>query len=131
MLLAEIDFAEVIWSMVLFFFFVIFLWMIFGIISDIFRSEDLSGGMKAVWCIALVFLPWLTIFIYLIARGNGMAERSLKASAKAQAQFDDYVRQTAGSGGATAEIQNAKALLDSGAITQAEFDQIKAKALAG
>jgi hypothetical protein len=132
MLLADISFTDVIWSMVVFFFFIIVLWMIFGIIGDIFRSDDLSGVTKAIWCIAIIFLPWLTIFIYLIVRGNGMAERSLQANAKARAQFDTYVRDTAGSGGgAAAEIASAKELLDSGAINQAEFDQLKAKALAG
>lgn len=133
MLLADISFTDVIWSMIVFFFFIIFLWMIFGIIGDIFRSDDLSGVSKAIWCIALVFLPWLTIFIYLIVRGSGMARRSMEANAQAKAQFDTYVRETAGggSGGPAGEIKSAKELLDSGAISQAEFDQIKARALAG
>ena len=82
MILADISFTDVIWSMIVFFFFIIFLWMIFGIIGDIFRSDDLSGVSKALWCIALVFLPWLTIFIYLIVRGSGMAERSMRANAQ-------------------------------------------------
>ena len=131
MILADISFGDVLWSMLFFFFFVIFLWMIFGIITDIFRSEDLGGVAKALWCIALVFVPWLTIFIYLIVRGKGMSERALKANQHAQAQFDDYVRQTAGTGGAAAEIASAKALLDSGAITQDEFERLKQAALAG
>ena len=131
MILAEINFTDVIWSMFAFFFFVIVLWMIFGIIGDIFRSDDLSGASKAIWCIAIVFLPWLAIFIYLIVRGSGMAGRSMRASADAQAQFDAYVRETAGSGsGAASEIKSAKELLDSGAISPAEFETIKAKALA-
>ena len=130
MILADISFGDVLWSMLFFFFFVIFLWMIFGIITDIFRSDDLGGVTKALWCIALVLVPWLTIFIYLIVRGKGMSERSLQAHAQAQAQFDSYVRDTAGSGGAAGEIASAKALLDSGAINQQEFDSIKAKALA-
>ncbi len=130
MILADINFTDVIWSLFVFFFFVIFLWMIFGIVGDIFRSDDLSGVSKAVWCIFLVFLPWLMIFVYLIVRGSGMAERSLQANAEARAQFDSYVRQAAGSSsGAAGEIKSAKELLDSGAITQAEFEQIKAKAL--
>ena len=130
MLLADITLTDVIWSMFMFFFFVIFLWMIFGIIGDIFRSDDLGGVSKTLWCIAIVFFPFLAIFIYLIVRGKGMSERSLKASQQAQAQFDSYVRETAGPSGPTAEIKNAKELLDSGAITQAEFDHIKSKALA-
>ena len=132
MILADINLGDVIWSMIAFFFFVIILWMIFGIITDIFRSDDLSGVTKAIWCIAIIIIPWLAIFIYLIVRGSGMAERSLKAQAQAKAQFDSYVRDTAGAsaGGAAGEIKSAKELLDSGAISQAEFDQIKAKALA-
>ena len=125
MILADISFGDVLWSMLFFFFFVIFLWMIFGIVTDIFRSDDLGGWAKALWCIALVFVPWLTIFIYLIVRGKGMSERSLKAHAQAQAQFDSYVRETAGSGGAASEIASAKALLDSGAISQEEYEQLK------
>jgi hypothetical protein len=130
MLLAEINLGDVIWSMFMFFFFVIFLWMIFGIIGDIFRSDDLSGVTKTIWCIAIIFLPFLTIFIYLIVRGKGMAERSMKASQAAQAQFDSYVRQTAGGSGPAGEIKSAKELLDSGAISQEEFERIKSKALA-
>jgi hypothetical protein len=130
MILADISFTDVIWSMIMFFFIVIALWMLFGIITDIFRSDDLSGVTKAIWCIALLFVPWLTIFIYLIVRGNGMAERSLKANAQARAQFDQYVRDTAGADSVTGEIKSAKELLDSGAISQEEFERIKAQALA-
>ena len=130
MLLAEISFTDVIWSTIMIFFFIIVLWMLFGIITDIFRSDDLSGGVKAIWCIALLFLPWLTIFIYLIVRGNGMAQRSMKANADARAQFDAYVRETAGADSVTGEIKSAKELLDSGAISQEEFERIKAQALA-
>jgi hypothetical protein len=130
-LLADITLTDVLWAMFAFFFFVIFLWILFGIISDIFRSHDLSGWAKALWCIALVILPWLTMFIYLIVRGKGMAERSMAAQQKAQAQFNDYIRQTASTGTPTEQIKAAKDLLDSGAISQAEFDQLKSKALAG
>lgn len=130
MILAEINFADVMWSMLAFFFFVIVLWMVFGIIADVFRSDDLSGVSKAIWCIAIILVPWLAIFIYLIARGNGMAERSLRSNAQARAQFDSYVRDTAGTSSPAGEITSAKALLDSGAISQAEFDELKAQALA-
>lgn len=130
MLLAEIDFVDVLWSMVFFFFFVIFLWMIFGIVTDIFRSHDLSGWAKALWCIFLVFFPWLMIFVYLIVRGRGMARRSAQAGAEAQAQFDDYVRQTASTATTPADqIRSAKELLDNGTITPAEFEHLKAHAL--
>ena len=130
MLLADINLGDIIWSMVMFFFFVIFLWMIFGIITDIFRSQDLSGVSKAIWCIALFIVPFLTIFIYLIVRGNGMAGRAMDAHKQAQAQFDAYVRETAGPASPTSEIKQAKELLDSGAITQDEFERIKRDALA-
>jgi hypothetical protein len=131
MILADINLADIMWSMMAFFFFIIVLWMIFGIITDVFRSDDLSGASKAIWCIFIIFLPWLAIFIYLIARGNGMTERAMKSNAAAQAQFDAYVRETAGPAGPAGEIKSAKELLDSGAISQEEFERIKAKALAG
>jgi hypothetical protein len=131
MLLADINFTDLIWSMFIFFFFVIFLWMIFGIIGDIFRSDDLSGVSKAIWCIGIVIIPWLAIFIYLIVRGHGMSERAMKSNADAQQQFESYVRQTAGTGSAAGEIKSAKELLDTGAISEPEFERIKASALAG
>jgi Short C-terminal domain len=130
MLLADINLGDVIWSMLIFFFFIIFLWMIFGIITDIFRSDDLSGVAKALWCIFLIFFPWLMIFVYLIVRGHGMSGRMLKSQQESQQQFDDYVKQTAGTSSAAGEITSAKALLDSGAISQDEFERIKQQALA-
>jgi len=131
-LLADINLADLMWSMIAFFFFVIVLMMLFQIIGDIFRSDDLSGVTKAVWLIAILFVPWLAIFIYLIARGNGMAERAIKANQKAQEQFAAYAQsQAPAASGPTAEIASAKALLDSGAISQPEFDRLKASALAG
>jgi hypothetical protein len=129
-LLADINLGDIIWSMFLFFFFVIFLWMIFAIITDIFRSKDMGGVTKAIWCIALVIVPWLMIFIYLIVRGNGMGERAMAAHQSQQAAFDQYVQQTAGAAGPSGEIANAKALLDAGTISQEEFDSLKAAALA-
>ena len=129
MLLADINLGDVLWSMIAFFFFVIFLWIIFGIIGDIFRSKDLSGVTKALWCIAIVIVPWLTIFIYLIVRGSGMSDRALAAHQKAQAQFDSYVRETASTATPTEQITQAKALLDAGTIDQDEFDHLKATAL--
>jgi hypothetical protein len=131
MVLADINFGDVFWSMVAFFFFVIILWMIFGIIGDIFRSRDLSGGAKALWCIFIIVLPWLAIFIYLIARGHGMSERATRANQPVRAETDASIRAPGGSNGATGEITDAKALLDSGAIDQDEFNRIKASALAG
>jgi membrane protease subunit (stomatin/prohibitin family) len=97
----------------------------------VFRRHDIGGGKKAVWCIFIIFLPFLGAFIYLIANGQGMAERRSKDEQQAQSQMDDYIRSAARSGGAAGDIEKAKQLLDSGAITQDEYAALKAKALAG
>jgi magnesium-transporting ATPase (P-type) len=118
----------------LFEFFLFFAWFmcLFWIFGDIFRSGDLGGGAKTFWVIFVIFLPFLGILVYLIARGKGMQERQLEQAKQMQAAQADYIRSAAGSGGSAADqIASAKGLLDSGAITQAEFDQIKSKALAG
>jgi magnesium-transporting ATPase (P-type) len=118
----------------LFEFFLFFAWFmcLFWIFGDIFRSSDLGGGAKTFWVIFVIFLPFLGILVYLIARGKGMQERQLEQAKQMQAAQADYIKSVAGSGGSAADqIASAKGLLDSGAITQAEFDQIKAKALAG
>ena len=101
----------------------------FSILGDLFRDHDTSGWGKAAWVLFLVIAPFLTALIYLIARGNGMAKRSMAAQADAQKQFNEYVQSVAGSGSPTEQIAQAKQLLDSGAIDQAEFDRLKAKAL--
>jgi len=122
--------GDVLLWMLEFFFFVIWFWLLLGIFSDLFRDHELSGGWKAVWVIVLVLLPYLGILIYLIARGRGMAERGIKANQAAQQQLDARIRQAAGStDSAAGQISKAKELLDSGAIDQAEFDALKAKAL--
>jgi hypothetical protein len=101
------------------------------VFSDLFRRHDASGFTKVLWIIFVIILPFLGVFIYLIVNHAGMEERNIQRAQAAQAQMDDYVRNVAGSSGAAAEIERAKGLLDSGAITQAEFDSIKSKALAG
>ena len=116
-------------------FFIFFAWImcLFFVFADIFRSHDLGGGAKTFWCIFIILLPFLGVFVYLIARGHGMTQRSLDQQRQVQQQQAEYIKSVAGgSAGSSAadEIASAKALLDSGAITQAEFDQIKAKALA-
>jgi len=117
----------------LFWFYVIIacIWIFITVFVDIFRDNTLNGWGKAVWVLFLVFLPFLAAFIYLIARGRGMAERNAARAAEAQAANADYIRTVAGSSGSStaAEIEKGKQLLDSGAITQAEFDALKAKAL--
>lgn len=109
------------------------IWIFITVIIDIFRDHTLNGWAKALWIIFLVFLPFLAAFIYLIARGSGMAQRRAAEVSQAQAANDDYIRSVAGGGGssATAEIAKGKQLLDEGTITQAEFDTLKAKALQG
>jgi len=128
--LADVSFGDLIWSMLWFFFLFIWIMFLFQIIGDLFRDHSLSGPAKAIWMIGLVFLPFLTALIYLVARGQGMTERSIARHQQAEAQFADYVQSVGGSGGATAEIARAKELLDSGAITNEEFAAIKTRALA-
>jgi hypothetical protein len=132
MLVAETDypFLDIVGSLLVFFGFVIWLMLLFTVFGDIFRRHDISGWAKAGWVLLTVVLPFLGVLIYLGTQAKGIAERKAQEMATAQAQFDDYVRETAGGGGAAAEIAKAKQLLDSGAITQAEFDDLKRKALA-
>ena len=128
---AEWGTGEVFWSMLWFFLFFIWIWLLIIVFSDIFRSHDLSGWVKAIWIIFVILVPYLGVFVYLIAENDGMTKRNLARSRKERHQFDEYVRETAGSGGgAAAEIERAKGLLDSGVITQEEFDVLKANALA-
>jgi hypothetical protein len=122
-------FLGILWSTLIIFAWVIFLWIAITVLIDVFRRHDISGWGKAAWVIFVVIIPWLGVLVYLIVNHQGMAERRFKEVQTSQAQFDDYVRQTAGSGGAAGEIAKAKQLLDNGTITQAEFDQLKAKAL--
>ena len=126
---ADYPFMDVLWSMIIFFFWVIWIWIVVVVLSDIFRRHDIGGWAKAAWTIFVVILPWLGVLVYLIAQHDGMRERSMKQAQTQRREFDDYVRDTAG-GGSAAEIAKAKELLDSGAITQAEFEALKAKALA-
>jgi predicted PurR-regulated permease PerM len=127
---ADYPFLEVFWTLLVFFVWIAWFMLLFRIIGDIFRRRDIGGGSKTFWLIFVIILPFLGVFIYLITQGNEMAERDMQRAQAAQTQYDDYVRSVASSGGAAAEIDKAKQLLDSGAITQAEFDAIKAKALA-
>ena len=123
-------FLGILWTTLIFFAWVIFIWIVIVALMDIFRRHDLSGWGKAAWIVFIVIIPWIGVLAYLIVNHDGMNERRTKEARQSQAQFDDYVRKTAGSGGAASEIGQAKQLLDNGTITQAEFDEIKAKALA-
>ena len=128
-MLAAYTFGDVIWSMIVFFLWILWFWMLFSILGDLFSRHDISGWAKTGWCIFVIVLPFLGIFVYLIAEGHGMALRAADRAQAQQAQMADYVRSVSATGSAD-EIAKAKGLLDSGAITQAEFDTIKAKALA-
>ena len=126
----DYPFLDILGSMLFFFGFVIWLTLLFSVFGDIFRRHDISGWGKAGWVLLCCVLPFLGVLIYLGTQGKGMAERKAQDMVAAQSQFDQYVRETAGSGGPAAEIAHAKKLLDGGAITQAEFDDLKRKALA-
>jgi hypothetical protein len=129
-LAADYPFLDILWTMIIFFAWVIWVWIVFTILADVFRRRDLSGWGKAAWSVFLIVLPFLGAFVYLIAQHDGMAERSAQAAKSEKAQFDDYVRSVNSGGGAASEIDKAKKLLDSGAITPDEFAALKAKALA-
>ena len=122
---------HVLWSFFIIFIWVAWFWVLISITIDIFRRHDASGVVKALWLIFIIFVPFLGVLVYLIAEGKGMAERNAQQQARQQQVMDQYIRDAAseGGGGAAEEIERAKGLLDSGAITQAEFESLKAKAL--
>ena len=130
MLASDYPFLDVFWTIFVFFIWVAWFMLLFRVFIDIFRRHDIGGGGKVLWLIFVILLPFLGVFIYLIAESKGMTERNLEQAQASKEQFDAYVRETASAGGPAAEIEKAKQLLDSGAITQAEYDAIKAKALA-
>ena len=129
-MLAAYTFGQVMWSMFVFFAWILFFWLLFIVFGDLFRRHDISGWGKAAWTIFVIVLPFLGIFVYLIAEGGGMAERNVRQVQADKASMDAYVRSVAGSTSPSDQIAQAKQLLDSGTITQAEFDQLKARALA-
>jgi hypothetical protein len=129
MVLADYPFLDVLWTLFVIFIWVIWFWLLITVFADVFRRHDIDGGKKTLWLIFVIVVPFLGVFIYLISQSSAMAERNAKQMQAQQAQMDTYVKSVAGSGGAAAEIEKAKQLLDSGAISQAEYDAIKAKAL--
>ena len=129
MVLADYPFLDVLWTLFVIFIWVIWFWLLITVFADVFRRHDISGGKKALWLIFVIIVPFLGVFIYLISQSDEMAQRNMKQMEAQQAQMDTYVKSVAGSGGAAAEIEKAKQLLDSGAISQAEYDSIKTKAL--
>jgi hypothetical protein len=130
MLATDYPFLDVMWTMLVFFLWIMWFWLLFTVWVDVFRRHDISGLGKTGWLLFTIILPFLGVFIYLITQSEGMRNRALEQQQAQKQQFDAYVRDAASSGGAAAEIEKAKGLLDQGAITQAEFDAIKQKALA-
>lgn len=129
MLATQYPFLSVMWTLLVIFAWVIWFWLLITVFADIFRRHDISGWVKALWIIFVIILPFLGVLIYLIAESKGMAERNQKQAQAAQADFDSYVKNVAAQSDPTEQIAKGKQLLDSGAITQAEFDALKAKAL--
>lgn len=129
MVLADFGLGELLWALIALFFLVIWFWLLITIFSDLFRSEDLNGWAKAAWVIGVILFPFIGILIYLIARGQGMTDRAMASAQQQQQAVQQWADDNASSGSATDEIAKAKGLLDSGAITQDEFDKIKSKNL--
>lgn len=133
MIVADVSFIDIFWSVLWLFFLFIWIMILVHVFSDLFRDPSLSGGAKTLWVLFLVFLPFLAVLVYLLTRGKDMAERAAARQRQAQDQFEGYVRTVASSSDATSpadQIAQAKQLLDAGTIDQAEFDRLKAKALA-
>lgn len=128
--LADISFGDLLLIALEIFFFVIWIWILITILSDLFRDHELSGWWKAVWVLFLVFIPFLTALIYLIARGQGMRDRTIKAQAEAKQHFDSYVRQQAHVASPADELHKLSELKDKGALSADEFEKAKAKLLA-
>jgi Phospholipase_D-nuclease N-terminal len=130
MVASSYPFLDVVWTMFIFFAWVIWIWFLITILADVFRRHDLSGWGKAAWVIFLIFVPFLGALIYLITQGKEMAERNVEQAQAAQSQTDEYIRSVAAREDPTEQIKRGKELLDSGAITSDEFNALKAKALA-
>ncbi len=123
------SFWDVVWFIIISFAFIAYLMMVFAIIGDLFRDREASGIAKALWFLALIFLPFLTALVYLIVKGNGMAERQQRSADSLRAQQEAYIREVSASVTPTSQIAQAQAMLDSGAISRQEFETLKAKAL--
>ena len=130
MIATSYPFLDVMWTLLVFFAWVIWFYLLITVFGDLFRRHDLSGWAKAGWIIFVIVLPYLGVLVYLIAEHEGMAERSAKQLQQSQAQIDDYVRSVAAKSDPADQIAKGKQLLDQGAISQAEYDALKQKALA-
>jgi hypothetical protein len=123
-------FLEVFWTMLIFFAFIVWIWILFTVIADIFRRHDSSGWVKVAWIAFIIILPYFGVFVYLIAEHRGMTERAIERQQAMQSEMADYVKSVAPQEDPAAQIAKAKALLDNGTINESEFNQIKLKALA-
>ena len=130
MIAADYPFLDVLWTMFIFFAWVIWFWLLITIFADIFRRHDIGGGKKTLWCIFVIITPFIGVFVYLIAESKGMADRQAQAAQRAKSQTDDYIKTVAQEVDPAGQIAQAKSLLDSGAINQQEFDALKQNALA-
>jgi hypothetical protein len=128
-ILAEFTIGNALVTTLSIFFFVIWIWILIVILTDVFGDHDLSGWAKAAWVFALIFIPFLSALIYLIARGSGMAARAAKRQGEQQRQFDTYVKETASAGSSADELHKLSDLKEKGAITDEEFAAAKAKIL--
>jgi hypothetical protein len=128
--IADISFGEILLVALEIFFFVVWIWILITILSDLFRDHEISGWAKAAWVLFLVFIPFVTALIYLIARGEGMRDRTIKAQADAKKHFDEYVRETATAGSPADELHKLAELKDKGALSAEEYDRAKQKLLA-
>ena len=127
---AGYPFLDILWTMIIFFAWVIWIWMMIAILTDVFRRRDIGGWAKAAWTVFLIVLPFLGALVYLIAQHDKMAERQAGDIKAQQAMVDSHIREVAAADGPATEIANAKRLLDSGAIDKSEYDQLKRRALA-
>jgi hypothetical protein len=124
---ADYPFLDIFWTMIIFFAWLAYIWIVISVFTDLFRRDDIGGWGKAGWVVFVIVLPFLGVLVYLIAQHDGMRERTIEHARAQRAEFDQYVRDTAG--GSAAEISQAKQLLDKGAITQEEFETLKARTL--
>lgn len=130
MVASDYPFLDVFWSMLIFFLWVAWIWLLITILTDVFRRHDISGWAKALWTIFVIVAPFLGVLIYLIIESKGMAERNMQTQREYQQMADDHIRSVAVGSDPTEQIAKAKQLLDSGAISQSEFESLKQKALA-
>jgi uncharacterized membrane protein YcjF (UPF0283 family) len=126
---ADYPLLDVFWTILIFFSWIAWIWILVVILTDVFRRRDIGGFSKAAWVVFMIILPFIGVLVYLIAQHDGMTERNIERAQAQQAQFNDYVKNVAADSGSAAEIEKAEQMLSRGSINQTEFDALKAKAL--